>query len=172
MSKSILALIIFVFACCKEDKRDRENIISRQPEIKSEHSQSKKQINDTIILDLNLTMEWAVRKDSLILIRNNDSINIKGIVRQKIDGVDKNFKIIRLTPKNNFTKEYASALESLINKYKGKTKSGDVYLLKMYKKNDTLILYSDNLAEKNNFIQEYFKIMRKIYPDSKEYNEL
>tara|TARA_B100001063_G_C16679966_1_gene511169 strand:- start:310 stop:840 length:531 start_codon:yes stop_codon:yes gene_type:complete len=169
VNKGILALLIFVFVCCKEDKRDRENINNRQSELKSEYSQPKKQLNDTIILDLNLTMEWAVRKDSLILIKNKDSITINGLVKQKIEGVDKNYKISHLKPKNYYPEEDSTALESLINKYKKKTKNGDVYLLKRYKKNDTLILFSDNLKEKNDFIQEYFKIMRKIYPDSKLY---
>lgn len=170
--RCILILSFFLFYNCKKNGNEREIINKADTKIKSGKIQTSGNKSDTIILDFNLTMEWAVRKDSIVLIKNEDSISIRGIVKQKIEGLDKDFLITYLKPRNYSSKKDLSNLELLIKKYSDKKNKGDAYLLKAYKNNDTLILYSDNLTDKNNFIQEYFKIMRKIYPDSKVYNEL
>ena len=108
-------------------------------------------------------MEWAIRTDELRI----ENGTIEGIVFEKIEGLDTVFtKTILEKMPYQF-----QVLDSLLdtNKHRTEVKNHAQYLLRKIYNGDTLTLYSYNLADRSQFIQEYFGIMKLLYPQSDKF---
>lgn len=154
-------LIFIVLICgCKQSSHNQKNQ-TQSVEVNKDHQTMK---NDTIKYDFNLTMEWAIREDKLVVTDNT----IQGKVKQKIIGLDSVFKKSDLQ-KSKFKD---NVLDVFIeeNLYRTKKKEGALRILNVYKNDQITTLYSYNLSDRGKFIQEYFKIMKSIYPKSKVFN--
>lgn len=135
-----------------------------------EYSKQKKEVQafakvsgDTVKYNFNLTMEWAIRTDELRITNGN----IEGVISEKIEGIDSAFTKTTLE-KRPFQ---AQVLDTLLqnNKHRVEVKDHAHYLLRKINNGDTLTLYSYNLADRGRFIQEYFTVMKSLYPQSDKF---
>jgi hypothetical protein len=129
---------------------------------------------DSIILNFDLTMEWLIREEKILLTKENNKVFIQGYIKEKTQGLDNYFKKKKLYKIEYIVKDDSLNLKELIkeNRSRLNKKGNDQPFFKIYNQKDTLIFYSSNLADKSKFIKKYFTIMANTYTSTKFYEKL
>lgn len=179
MKKALLVFLVVISACKEPNsKRVVENPIDNsqdQPKSISELVQdisSNLKEGETLVLDLNLTMEDYIRNDIFHFTRSGKNVSVKAEITHGVeefkDGLHKlniPSKMYSLDPDN------ASSIETLIKKnlFRKDKKPQSHYVIRAYSNKDTLELYSYNLADKASFIEEYFDSTSQIFTNEKAF---
>lgn len=158
IAKYMFVMVFLLFLNCKQTVK-QEKI---ETEVAQENNSENKQVQKDGIVkyDFNLTMEWALRADKLIITKDS----IYGNVKQKVEGVDNEFTTTELEKKIYLIGSLEGLTKS--NLHRTKKKENALTLLNVIEENDTITFYSYNLADKSKFIREYFAVMKSIYPQS------
>ncbi len=127
---------------------------------------------DTIEVLANLTMEWWVRMEKMIITKSNDSIFIQATVKE-----DTTFELRYQMRVNEFSKVKMKTADRTFENYflsklertdSGKGKNYN-WFYKIINQTDTLIFYTYGLGDKGGLVGEHFQFMQEFYPDEEEY---
>ena len=172
--KRLIVLLLLIIGCkepvAKQEKTSKPSSIDIS-RLVLEFSNSLKE-GDTIVFDFNLTMEHYVRNDILSFTNSKGNILVGSKIIHGVEELDDGLETEIIQPKSYLTNQQDSiSIESLIRKnfYRTERKRYNQYLLKAYSKKDTFYLYSYNLADRSSFIQHYFEVTSKIFPNEKAY---
>ncbi|WP_298311114.1 hypothetical protein [uncultured Aquimarina sp.] len=128
---------------------------------------------DTIKIIVNLSMEWWIRRDELVVTKNDKTARIHTIVKEdttyemkfqmrtvKMEKIDiKNFD-------NKFEAHFAKRTE------RTKLKGENNWIYKIINQKDTLTFYTKGLGDKGSEVVEYFDFMDNYYPGNEEFQPI
>lgn len=129
--------------------------------------------NDTIKIFVDLSMEWWVRIDELILTRDNHKIQLQTIIKEdttferKYQMRANKLEEITIKNKNN---EFERYFTERVNRLTREDKNEWIY--QIISKNDTLTFYTNGLDDKGGQVSEYLKFMRNYHPEQEEFKIL
>ena len=123
---------------------------------------------DTIKILANLSMEFWIRRDELVFTKNNNQIQLNIKVEEDTTWqLEYQMRTTNLPTK--ILENYSFELEKhFVNNLKlTKSNGNDHWFYKIINQKDTLTFYTDNLGKMGLLNEEYFRIMRRIYPNEK-----
>jgi len=173
--KYLFIFFILLSNCKKVEKKSEPKNLTLQIKLNSLKENDLKNLiineGDSINLNFNLTIEWNIREEKILLTKENNKIFIQGYIKEKTEGLDNDFDKNKLRKLEYITKNDSLNLKELIKENMGRLdrKGNGQLLFKIYNKKDTLNFYSYNLADKSKFVKKYFKIMKKTYTSSEFY---
>ena len=158
---------------CKSEKKT-ENYISELNLAKNiSDFTSRMTEKDTVRITANLTMEYWVRVDELILTKRNNELTLKTTVKEDTT-FERKFQMRENTlakldiknPNNEFEKHF------LNNFRRTKIDSNGDWIYKIIYKNDTLKFRTVGLGDKGGCVREYFEFMTNYYPSEKKFKSI
>jgi len=178
MGKIIIILFCMLISCQNSSKEKKEFLIRNQHgtfNLKDDLSNFSEKMNDkdTLIMKFNLSMEWSFRTEKMIFIKDKSKTYLKVIARKKIMGLDSVSNRLKLPLIEYIYSQDSLSIESLITKNIYRTIKKEEFttkeLVKISYKKSFINLYTYGLGDKGAFLKDYFKTMKYIYPNEKDY---
>lgn len=174
VSKLNLRLIILVTVLllnCKSEKK-ADNYISelKLAENISDFT-SRMTEKDTVRITANLTMEYWVRIDELILTKKNNELILQTTVKEDTT-FDRKFQMRKNTlAELNFENMDNEFEQHFLTNFR-RTKidsNGDDWIYRIINQKDTLIYHTVGLGDKGGCVKKYFEFMSSYYSNEEEF---
>lgn len=130
--------------------------------------------NDTIKILANLTMEWWVRLDELIISKKNESVFIQATIKEDTTmelkyemRVNELPKVKIKTTDKYFENHFVSKLERVNSPQDPYAYA--IWIYKIINQSDTLVFNTHGLGDRGGLIDDYFQFMQEFYPNQEEY---
>tara|TARA_B100000929_G_C15434065_1_gene395711 strand:+ start:438 stop:1016 length:579 start_codon:yes stop_codon:yes gene_type:complete len=172
----LLIIFSFLIISCKQDKTidQKSSDIKNYSDLNLKNSLSNftgyMTDKDTIIIYVDLSMEWWIRRDEIILTKTNNKIQLQATIKE-----DTTFEMkyqmrtnklpvkVLKNENNSFEQYFVDKFERTQNEYSGR------YIYKITAPNDTLIFYTNGLGDKGAEIKDYYKHMIQYYPNEEDF---
>jgi hypothetical protein len=172
-------LLIFLSGCGEQHTQENKNSQTYVSDIDLREDldvlTSKMTEKDTIKVMANLTMEYWVRMDRLVITKSKDSIILQATIEEDTTFERKFEMLVRELPPvgiktkdRHFENYFFSKLErtdSLKEKYNN-------WFYKIINQTDTLTFYTYGLGDRGGLVGEHFHFMQEYYPDKEEYKPI
>lgn len=164
-------LILFLFSSCKTDNKHEKYISKIDISKDLANFTSKLTEKDTIIIDVNLSMEYWIRLDKITILKKGNTLKMKTEVKK-----DTSYRL-----KYEFLTEELSERTIELNNKKiedffikrikrtVKTEDDKYWIYRIINQEDTLKFYSKGLGDKGGEVHKYFDLMKNFYPYNVNY---
>jgi len=167
---SLIFLVSVLLTNCKSEKKTDEYISELNLTENISDFTSRMTEKDTIRIIANLTMEYWVRIDELVLTKKNNQLILKTTVKEDTT-YELKYQMRKNTlaelnienPNNEFEQHF------LTNFRRTKIDSNGGWIYKIINQKDTLKFQTVGLGDKGGCVKEYFEFMDNYYPNEKEF---
>jgi hypothetical protein len=171
---SLIVLASIFLLNCKSEKK-AENYISEinLPENISDFT-SRMTEKDTVHITANLTMEYWVRIDELILTKKNNELILQTTIKEDTT-FERKFQMRKNTLAELNLKNSNNEFEQHFLTNFRRTKidpNGDNWIYRIINQNDTLKFYTVGLGDKGGCVRKYYEFMDNYYPNEKEFKPI
>lgn len=167
---SILILASVLLTNCKSEKKTDNYISELNLSENISDFTSRMTEKDTVRITANLTMEYWVRIDELILTKKNNKLTLQTTVKE-----DTTYKRKYQMRKNTLSELNIDNLDNEFEQHFlakiGRTKNNPngSWIYRIVNQNDTLKFNTVGLGDKGGCVREYFEFMNNYYPNEKEF---
>ena len=171
---SLIILASIFLLNCKSEKKT-ENYVSEinLPENILDFT-SRMTEKDTVRITANLTMEYWVRIDELILTKKNNELILQTTIKEDTT-FERKFQMRKNTLAELNLKNTENEFERhfLTNFRRTKIDSnGDNWIYRIINQKDTLKFHTVGLGDKGGCVREYFEFMNSYFPNEKEFKPI
>ena len=166
----LIILISILLFNCKSEKKDKNYISELNLSKNITNFTSKMTEKDTVRITVNLTMEYWVRIDELILTKKNNELVLQTTVKKDTTYELKYQMQKNILPKLNI-ENYNNEFEQhfLNNLERTEIDSNRGWIYRIINQKDTLKFNTAGLGDKGRCVKEYFDFMDNYYPNEKEF---
>ncbi|WP_452218917.1 hypothetical protein [Lacinutrix undariae] len=158
---------------CKSEKKAESFISELNLNENISDFTSRMTEKDTVKITVNLTMEYWVRIDELILTKKNNELILKTTVKEDTTferkyQMRKNIlaELNLKNTENEFEKHF------LANFRRTKINSIENWIYRIISQKDTLKFHTIGLGDKGGCVKEYYEFMSNYYPNEKEFKPI
>jgi hypothetical protein len=167
---SLIILASVLLTNCKSKKKTENYISELNLSENISNFTSQMTEKDTVRITANLTMEYWVRIDELILTKNKNNLILQTTVKEDTT-YERKYQMRKntLTELNieNLNNEFEQHFQGKIKRTK--SNSNENWIYRIINQKDTLKFYTAGLGDKGGCVREYFEFMTNYYPDEKEF---
>tara|TARA_R110001592_G_scaffold106801_9_gene299404 strand:+ start:1184 stop:1750 length:567 start_codon:yes stop_codon:yes gene_type:complete len=170
---SLIILASVLLTNCKSERKTENYISELNLAENISDFTSRMTEKDTVRITANLTMEYWVRIDELILTKKNNALILQTTIKEDTTyelkyQMRKNTlaKLEIKNPNNEFEHHF------LTNFRRTKIDSNGDWIYRIINQKDTLKFHTVGLGDKGGCVRKYFEFMSKYYPNEKEFKPI
>ncbi|GAL82758.1 hypothetical protein JCM19274_2481 [Algibacter lectus] len=167
---SLIILVSVLLTNCKSEKIAESYISELNLTENIADFTSRMTEKDTVRITANLTMEYWVRIDELILTKKNNELVLQTTVKE-----DTTYELKYQMRKNTLAElniensNYEFEQHFLTNFKRTEIESNGGWIYRIINQKDTLKFHTVGLGDKGGCVKEYFDFMDNYYPNEKEF---
>ncbi|WP_282149337.1 hypothetical protein, partial [Algibacter lectus] len=170
---SLIILASVLLTNCKSEKKTENYISELNLAENISDFTSRMTEKDTVRITANLTMEYWVRIDELILTKKNNDLILQTTIKE-----DTTYELKYQMRKNTLAElnfenpNYEFEHHFLTNFRRTKIDSTGDWIYRIINQKDTLKFHTVGLGDKGGCVRKYFEFMSKYYPNEKEFKPI
>jgi hypothetical protein len=166
---SLIILVSVLLTNCKSEKKIENYISELNLSENISNFTSQMTEKDTVRITANLTMEYWVRIDELILTKKNNKLILQTTIKEDTT-YERKYQIRKHTLAElnieNLNNEFEQHFLGKINRTT--RNSNENWIYRIINQKDTLKFHTVGLGDKGGCVREYFEFMTNYYPNEKE----